>query len=193
MADIYEIEEIDGVRFNWNAFPITRAEAENIATPIGCLFTPLNAREDIPTANYDPQICRRCRAILNPYSQIDLASKTWTCTCCLSRNQLPSHYTNISVENLPIELTPQASTMEYVLTRSQPPPPPVFLYVVDLCQDLEDLKSLQECLINSLDSHPPGALVGLITFDSVVNVHELNFKTSIGYSWQWFEILDSTM
>ncbi|OWB55773.1 hypothetical protein B5S28_g1653 [[Candida] boidinii] len=179
MADIYEIEEIDGVRFNWNAFPITRAEAENIATPIGCLFTPLNAREDIPTANYDPQICRRCRAILNPYSQIDLASKTWTCTCCLSRNQLPSHYTNISVENLPIELTPQASTMEYVLTRSQPPPPPVFLYVVDLCQDLEDLKSLQECLINSLDSHPPGALVGLITFDSVVNVHELNFKTCL--------------
>ena len=37
MADIYEIEDIDGVRFNWNTFPVTRLEAENIASPVGCL------------------------------------------------------------------------------------------------------------------------------------------------------------
>ncbi|KAG7811892.1 hypothetical protein KL921_002158 [Ogataea angusta] len=177
MADIYEIEDIDGVRFNWNAFPVTRQEAENMAAPVGCLYTPLLPREDLPVAAYDPQLCRRCRAVLNVFSQIDLGSKTWTCTCCLSRNPLPVHYSNISAENLPIELTPQASTIEYVLTKTPSPPPPAFIYVIDLCQEPEDLQALKDLLITSLSLHPPGSLIGLITFDSVVNVHELNFDS----------------
>lgn len=177
MADIYEIEDIDGVRFNWNAFPVTRGEAENMATPIGCLYTPLMARDDLPIAEYDPQVCRRCRAVLNVFSQIDLGSKTWVCTTCQSRNPLPAHYANISAENLPIELTPQASTIEYVLSRAQPPPPPCYIYVVDLCQEPEDLAALKESLVTALPMHPPGSLVGLVTFDSVVNVHELGFDS----------------
>ncbi|CDK24719.1 unnamed protein product [Kuraishia capsulata CBS 1993] len=177
MTDIYEIEDIDGVRFNWNAFPVTRNEAENISTPVGCLYTPLNPRDDLPTANYDPQICRKCHAAMNPYSTIDLMAKIWTCPVCLSRNQLPAHYCSLSAENLPVELTPLASTIEYVLKRQQPPPPPVFLYVIDLCQEPEDLQALKDSLITSLSLHPPGALIGLITFDSVVNVHELKFES----------------
>ena len=175
MADIYEIEDIDGVRFNWNTFPVTRLEAENIASPVGCLYTPLLSRGDLPIANYDPQVCRKCRSILNVFSQIDMNNKIWNCPICLSRNQLPSHYQNISADNVPIELIPQASTIEYILNRSQPPPPPTYIYVIDLCQDLDDLISLKETLINSLDLHPPGTFIGLITFDSVVNVHDLSF------------------
>lgn len=53
MADIYEIEDIDGVRFNWNAFPVTRQEAENMSSPVGCLYTPLLAKDDLPVADYD--------------------------------------------------------------------------------------------------------------------------------------------
>ncbi|VEU23471.1 DEKNAAC104607 [Brettanomyces naardenensis] len=146
-----------------------------MASPVGCLYTPLIAREDLPVAEYDPQVCRRCRAVMNVFSQIDLGSKTWVCTICSSRNPLPAHYANISAENLPVELTPPASTMEYVLARAQPPPPPCYIYVVDLCQEADDINALKEALIASLALHPPGALVGLVTFDSVVSVHELGF------------------
>ncbi|VUG17538.1 SEC23 [Brettanomyces bruxellensis] len=177
MADIYEIEDIDGVRFNWNAFPVTRQEADNMSSPVGCLYTPLLARDDLPVAEYDPQVCRRCRAVLNVFSQIDLGSKTWVCTLCNSRNPLPPHYAGITAENLPLELNPQSSSIEYILSRTQPPPPPCYIYVVDLCQEPEDLESLKKTLITTLPLHPPGALVGLITFDSVVNVHELGFKS----------------
>ncbi|ODV84412.1 hypothetical protein CANARDRAFT_29267 [[Candida] arabinofermentans NRRL YB-2248] len=177
MADIYEIEDIDGVRFNWNAFPVTRLEADNMATPVGCLYTPLLAREDLPLANYEPQACRKCRGILNVFSQIDLGTKTWTCTCCNTRSPLPTHYHSISAENLPIELTPAASTIEYVLSKPPPPPPPVFMYVIDLCQEPEDLQALKDTLITSLALHPPGSLIGLVTFDSVVNVHQLSFDS----------------
>lgn len=177
MADIYEIEDIDGVRFNWNTFPVTRLESENMASPVGCLYTPLLPREDLPIANYDPQLCRKCRSALNVFSQIDMNNRTWTCPICFNRNQLPPQYQNISADNVPIELMPQASTMEYILNRSQPPPPPAFIYVIDLCQDPEDLKSLKDTLIASLDLHPPGCFFGLVTFDSVVNVHELSFTS----------------
>lgn len=177
MADIYEIEDIDGVRFNWNTFPVTRLESENMASPVGCLYTPLLPRDDLPVANYDPQVCRKCRSILNVFSQIDMNNGIWNCPICANRNQLPPQYKNISAENVPIELVPQASTMEYILNRSQPPPPPAFIYVIDLCQDPEDLKSLKDSLIQSLDLHPPGCFFGLITFDSVVNVHELSFSS----------------
>lgn len=176
MADIYEIEDIDGVRFNWNAFPVTRQEANNMASPVGCLYTPLQARDDLPLAEYDPQICRRCRAVMNVFSQVDLGSKTWVCTICNSRNPLPPQYAGITADSLPLELSPQSSTIEYVLSRNQPPPPPCYIYVVDLCQEPEDLAALKKALLTSLDLHPPGALVGLVTFDSVVSVHELGFK-----------------
>lgn len=177
MADIYEIEDIDGVRFNWNTFPVTRQESENMASPVGCLYTPLLAREDLPIANYDPQSCRKCRSFMNVFSQIDMNNKIWSCPICYNRNQLPPQYHNISADNVPIELLPQSSSIEYILNRSQPPPPPTFIYVIDLCQDYEDLESLKTTLIDSLDLHPPGCLFGLITFDSVVNVHDLGFRS----------------
>ncbi|ODV95835.1 hypothetical protein PACTADRAFT_66730 [Pachysolen tannophilus NRRL Y-2460] len=142
--------------------------------PVGCLYTPLNAREDLPVANYDPVMCRKCRAVLNPFNPIDVVAKLWTCSICQLRNQLPTNYSNLTQTQLPIELNPASSTIEYVSQRQQVPPPPVFLYVVDLCQEPEDLQALKDVLITSLSLHPPGSLFGLITFDSVVNVHELS-------------------
>lgn len=45
--------------------------------------------------------------------------------------------------------------------------------VVDTCLDEEDLNALKESLQMSLSLMPPNALVGLITFGKMVNVHEL--------------------
>lgn len=55
-----------------------------------------------------------------------------------------------------------------------PPTPLIFLYVVDTCLEEEDLQALKESLQMSLSLLPHNALVGLITFGRMVQVHELS-------------------
>lgn len=63
-----EIEDQDGIRFSWNVWPSTKSEATKIVVPIGCLYTPLKERAEMPPVNYEPVVCKPpCRAILNPY------------------------------------------------------------------------------------------------------------------------------
>lgn len=37
--------------------------------PVGCMFTPLKERPELPPICYDPVLCTRntCRAVLNPF------------------------------------------------------------------------------------------------------------------------------
>lgn len=66
--DYEAIEDQDGVRFSWNVWPATRLEATRIVVPVGCLYTPLKERPDVPPVYYDPVTCKPpCRAVLNPY------------------------------------------------------------------------------------------------------------------------------
>ena len=51
--------------------------------------------------------------------------------------------------------------------------PPIFLYVVDTCMDEEELGALKESLQMSLSLLPQNAMIGLITFGKMVQVHEL--------------------
>ena len=45
--------------------------------------------------------------------------------------------------------------------------------VVDTCVDEDELKALKESLQMSLSLLPPNALIGLITYGKMVQVHEL--------------------
>lgn len=54
--------------------------------------------------------------------------------------------------------------------------PPVFLYVMDLCMDEEDLQALKESIVMSLSLLPPNAMVGLITYGMTVQLHELGVE-----------------
>lgn len=100
-------------------------------------------------------------------SQIDPRGKLWICPFCLHRNQFPAHYRDISNTNLPAELLAKHTTIEYTLARSAQVPP-IFLYVVDTCVDEDDLKALKDSLVVSLSLLPPHALVGLITYGTMV-------------------------
>ena len=100
-------------------------------------------------------------------SQIDVRGKLWICPFCLQRNPFPPHYKDISTTNLPAELLPKYTTIEYTLSRPAQIPP-VFLYVVDTCIDEDELKALKETLVVSLSLLPPNALVGLITYGTMV-------------------------
>lgn len=174
-AEFEKAEEIDGVRFSWNSFPNTKIEASRTVIPIASLYTPLREKPDLPILQYDPITCKNpCRAVLNPYCQLDLRSRIWVCPFCLTRNQLPPHYKEISQNSLPHELLPTSTTIEYVLSRPAPVPP-IFLFVVDTCQDTENLQALKDTLIVSLSLIPANALVGLVTFGSMVYLHELGY------------------
>ncbi|KAJ3207429.1 GTPase-activating protein S23 [Entophlyctis luteolus] len=176
---VFEIEDQDGIRMSWNTWPNTRIEASRLVVPIGALYTPLKDRSALGLSQplgYEPVVCKgTCRAILNPYCQIDPRGRVWNCPFCLQRNQLPPQYGDITAQSLPLELLPQYTTVEYVLNKP-PAMPPVFLYVVDTCLDEDDLKALKDSLVVSLSLLPPNALVGLITFGTMTQVHELGYS-----------------
>lgn len=171
--DFEEAEDINGIRLAWNTFPSTKAEANKVVVPTGALYTPLKYRDDLPIAAYDPCCClnQNCKSILNPYCRIDM-SGFWFCPICSNRNPLPPHYQGITAETMPLELQPTSSTIEYITARPVQQPP-VFFFVIDLCQDDDNLKALKETLIVSLSLLPPNALVGLITFGTMVQVYDL--------------------
>ncbi|KAG7661938.1 SEC23 [[Candida] subhashii] len=171
--DFEATEDINGVRFAWNAFPSTKVEASKIVVPTGALYTPLKLRDDLPIVAYDPFFCgsQTCKAILNPYCSVD-PTGYWRCPICSYRNPLPAHYHGISPDNLPTELQPESSTIEYITARPVQNPP-IFFFVIDLCQDEDNLNALKETLIVSLNLLPPNALIGLITFGTMVQVHDL--------------------
>uniref|UniRef100_A0A671TXL1 Protein transport protein SEC23 n=1 Tax=Sparus aurata TaxID=8175 RepID=A0A671TXL1_SPAAU len=172
---IQQNEDRDGVRFSWNLWPSSRLEATRLVVPVSCLFTPLKERPDLPPVQYEPVLCSRanCKAVLNPLCQVDFRAKIWACNFCFQRNPFPPSYAGISEVNQPAELMPQFSTIEYIVQRG-PPTPLIFLYVVDTCLEEEDLQALKESLQMSLSLLPPNALVGLITFGRMVQVHELS-------------------
>lgn len=185
---IEQNEDKDGIRFSWNVWPSSRLEAKRLIIPIGCMFTPLKPPLQPLNPQYmpknEPVRCMKntCLAILNPYcrQRIDFIHKTWICPFCQTRNQFPQNYANISEQNIPIELFPQFTTLEYILPRPpQAQLPPVFLFVVDtmMREDANgkesELSALKDSLQLSLSHMPENALVGIITFGQMIHLHEL--------------------
>lgn len=175
--DFHGPEARDGIRFSWNVWPSQKLEATRCMVPLGCLYTPLKKINNMPEPlPYDPIRCNGCPAVLNPHCIVDFHSKLWACSFCQSRNHFPPHYAeNISETQLPAELIPQFTTVEYEL-QTNPTGPPVFLFVIDTCVLEDELKELRDSLQQTLNLLPDDALVGLVTFGTLVHVHELGFN-----------------
>jgi len=115
--------------------------------------------------------------VLNPYCQVDFRTKLWVCPFCLTRNHFPPHYAeNISENNLPAELIPQFATCEYELPSVPPAGPPAFVFCIDTCAPVEELAELADSIQQILNLLPEDSLVGLITFGTNVQVHEIGFS-----------------
>eukprot|EP01006_Ploeotia_vitrea_P011244 TRINITY_DN29942_c1_g1_i1.p2 TRINITY_DN29942_c1_g1~~TRINITY_DN29942_c1_g1_i1.p2 ORF type:complete len:776 (+),score=419.17 TRINITY_DN29942_c1_g1_i1:24-2330(+) len=175
--DFVQIEEHDGVRFSWNVWPSTRLEAARMAVPVAAMYSPLKNTEGLARVQYPPIRCKQetCKCVLNPYCRVDFLNKIWVCPFCLTRNHFPHHYADISPENLPAEIIPNFTTMEYVIDERSVGPP-VFMFVIDTVNIVKELDSLKQSLVKSLNLLPQDALVGLITFGKNVHVHELSFE-----------------
>ncbi|KAI9865739.1 MAG: GTPase-activating protein S23, partial [Trichoglossum hirsutum] len=134
---------------------------------------------DRPLLQYEPVTCKAlCRAVLNPYCQVDMRARLWICPFCLQRNSLPPHYKDITTNAIPLELHTTHTTIEYRLS-TPAPTPPIFVYVVDTCQEEDILKALKDSLIMSLSLLPPSALGGFITFGTMTQVHKLSYTECV--------------
>jgi protein transport protein SEC23 len=66
-------------------------------------------------------------------------------------------------------------SIEYVLNKPINNPP-IFLFVIDTCLRDMDLAALKDSITVSLNLLPPNALVGLITYGTMAQVHEIGFQ-----------------
>lgn len=140
-----------------------------MVVPLGCMYTPMKKIPGMPAPlPYEPVQCKTCLSALNPYCSVDVRGKLWVCPFCYQRNQFPPHYADISETNLPAELIPQFTTIEYQLVSKPALAPPIYLFVVDTCLDEKNLQALKDSLLMSLSLIPENALVGLITFGTTV-------------------------
>ncbi|KAM3684934.1 hypothetical protein ACB094_11G082000 [Castanea mollissima] len=180
MAEFLELESQDGVRMPWNVIPGTKQESSNCVVPVSAIYSPIRPLPNITLLPYSPLRCRTCRSVLNPFAIVDFAAKIWICPFCFQRNHFPPNYASISDDNLPAELFPHYTTIEYAqdsqIDQSPPQQPPlVFMFVIDSCLIEEEMGFLKSSLSQAFDLLPDNSLVGLITFGTLVHVHELGF------------------
>ncbi|KAK1389819.1 Protein transport protein SEC23 [Heracleum sosnowskyi] len=167
---------IDGVRLTWNTWPRTKVESSKCVIPIAASITPLNPHSSIPVLSYSPLHCKTCSSILSPFARVDYAALIWICPFCYQRNHFPHNYSAVSEANVPAELFPQYTTIDYTLN-SVPDDrrAPVFVFVLDTCMVDEELGFAKLALIRAIALLPENALVGFISFGTQVQVHELGF------------------
>ncbi|KAJ1490827.1 protein transporter SEC23 [Baffinella frigidus] len=132
--DFHAQEESDGVRFSFSTWPTSRLEATRCIVPPGCHYTPLKVIADgPPPLPYEPIFCKGpCGSVLNPQCAVDFRNRMWMCPFCTTRNHFPHHYADINESNLPAELIPQFTTIEYQLQRPYAAPP-IFLLLESTC------------------------------------------------------------
>lgn len=160
--DFFAAEDADGVRFNFNTFPVTTLEANRLVFPLGAVLCPLQDRSDLPRMMKYPMRCFKCQNFFSNHCQLDNIG--WSCCFCGAKNQ-------ISQEILHEEMN--SSSIEYIVN----PMRNEFLsvvFVIDLSLEPEELKSLIESIAGSLELLPMNCQVGLVTFDACVKIYEFN-------------------
>nr|CAN67335.1 hypothetical protein VITISV_024487 [Vitis vinifera] len=156
--DFVELETIEGLRWTWNSWPPFKPDASALVIPLSIMCTPLMQSSELPLLQYDPLICSRCGAVLNPYARVEYQSRIWVCPFCYQKNSFPRSYSGIGENNLPAELFPTYSTVEYQLVSSFSSSSlsgadsrvlgPAFVFVVDACSAAEELRALKNELLH---------------------------------------------
>lgn len=191
-----ETDLVEGVRFNWNLFPSTRLDASQLAAPLGCLYTPLFKRPvnmvPVPEVAKNPIQCSTCGNYINPYVKLDRANMMWWCPFCEKRTFLPDKFHIPGTgEEWPQELRQTNSTIDYTLPESinekvDVDLPFAYMFIVDLYNHIDEkdektFDNLVDLIIEGINRVEDGSLIGLVTFDIVVNLHNLQECTLVVY------------
>ncbi|XP_071690224.1 protein transport protein SEC23 E-like [Rutidosis leptorrhynchoides] len=174
-------EGIDGIRMTWNTWPRSKVESSKCVIPIAASISPIRHHPHIPTNPYIPLRCKTCSAVLNPFSRVDFQALIWICPFCFQRNHFPHHFSGISETNVPAELYPQYTTIEYELPNQDMMHNNVsvtasaYVFVIDTCMIEEELAYVKSAVQQALEFLPENALVGFVSFGTQVQVHELGY------------------
>ncbi|XP_060181362.1 protein transport protein SEC23 B-like [Lycium barbarum] len=172
-------EGIDGIRMTWNSWPRTKVESSKNIIPIASSIHLLHPSPNLPTLPYTPLRCRTCSSILNPFCRVDFQALIWICPFCFQRNHFPQHYSGISETNVPAELYPQFTTIQYGSGQNQVlggGSGQVYVFVLDTCVLEEELEYAKSGLKRAIGMLPDYAMVGFISYGTQVQVHELGFS-----------------
>ena len=175
-------EEKNGIKFVWNILPNSRTDMTKIVIPIGFHYTPLIKNENIPLLEYDPLRCRNCSSVISPLFPYSVRGKKWECPFCGIQMMFPKNYSDfMTEENLPAEILPENSTVEYKLNRKENNNP-IFLFLLDTSIEEDELNELKESVQSTINSLPQNCRIGIITFGKIVNVIEIG-STEIPISY----------
>ncbi|GMM27813.1 hypothetical protein DAMA08_005290 [Martiniozyma asiatica (nom. inval.)] len=162
-----EYEDKTGLRFPFNVFPSNKKLEENLGIPLSCLYQPLRQKENGIILDGAPVGCSTCQGIINPFCQIDVNTGYWTCSICSARNKFAQTIPPI-VQYL---LSPDAIDVEFIINNGKSLPV-VYLFVIDLSIDEEELESLKDSLLKAIELLPIESYVGLITFGKNIQVYQ---------------------
>ncbi|KAI5180886.1 protein transport protein SEC23 [Nematocida sp. AWRm80] len=176
---IRSVEEKEGIRFIWNAFPNTKNESVKNVLPVACLYKPMHGHSNnsLLHVNYSPVTCEKieCGGVISPYCSVDFGTKHWKCLFCGRMNLLPPQYRNITPDSLPYELFNEHSTLFYRIPRPDlAGRGRTYLFVIDACSfDLERHLMLKKGLIKTLENIPEDCFIGVIRYSSNIEVFSL--------------------
>ena len=177
------IDEKNGLKFVWNILPNSRIDMTKIVIPIGFHYTPLIKNENIPLLEYEPLRCRNCNSVISPLFPFSVRGKKWECPFCNIQINFPKNYSDfMTEENLPAELLPENSTVEYKLNKKESNFP-IFFFLIDTTVEDDELNELKESIQLTINSLPENCRIGIITFGKIVNVIEIgNVDIPISYA-----------
>eukprot|EP00892_Ulva_mutabilis_P000729 jgi/Ulvmu1/10657/UM066_0038.1 len=180
---VQEFTMEDGVHLTWEYCHSTRTAHDELPIPFSALAELLRPVDGMHVLPYPPSFCAQCKSALNCYCEVDFGQSVWRCPLCATQQALPSHYRGITEEHLPAELFPGASVVEHELPpSSQRIQAPLVLFLLDMCVSEDDLGAMKQSLQQVLSTMPESTRIGIITFGSMVYLHDLmaaNIATSV--------------
>ncbi|XP_041446020.1 protein transport protein Sec24B isoform X2 [Xenopus laevis] len=165
--------------------PQTQALLNKAKLPLGLLLHPFRSKPRIPVLSPSTIVrCRSCRTYINPFvSFID--QRRWKCNLCYRINDVPEEFMynpvtrsygephkRPEVQNSSVEFI---ASSDYML---RPPPPAVYLFVLDVSYNAIEsgyLRVFSQSLLDNLDKlrGDSRTKIGFITFDSTVHFYNL--------------------
>ncbi|KAM8939765.1 protein transport protein Sec24B [Pelodytes ibericus] len=175
----------DTFRCTLTNIPQTQALLNKAKLPLGLLLHPFKSKPHIPVISPSSIVrCRTCRTYINPFvSFID--QRRWKCNLCYRVNDVPEEFMYNPVtrsygepHKRPEVLNPSVefiASSDYML---RPPPPAVYLFLLDVSYNAVEsgyLRIFSQSLLDNLDKlrGDSRTKIGFITFDSTVHFYNL--------------------
>uniref|UniRef100_A0A7S0RS66 COP-II coat subunit n=1 Tax=Chlamydomonas leiostraca TaxID=1034604 RepID=A0A7S0RS66_9CHLO len=182
----------DNMRMTVQAIPATTSLRARWSLPLGAIVHPMSdeARgRQVPVVNLGAAgiiRCRRCRTYMNPFMTWTDAGRRYKCNVCALLNEIPVEYfANLDNDGRRRDADERpelcGGTVEYVAPAEymvRPPMAPAHFFVVDASQAAVAsgaTATVCSAISRVLDDmpHPERSLVGLATFDNVVQFYAL--------------------